>query len=108
MSQTRFIYLIHFDQPFKHARHYLGSAKNLESRLHDHRIGGSKCAKLMRAVNGAGIGWSVSRFWRGGRIDERRLKSLGGAARICPVCTPGTKAGSIVQAYRPRKRVEAA
>lgn len=106
MSQTRFIYLIHFDQPFKHAKHYLGSAFNLEDRLHDHRVGGSKCARIMHAVNKAGIGWKVSRFWRGGRADERRLKNRGGATRLCPICTPGTTAGGFVRAYRPRKPVE--
>ena len=78
----------------------------LEDRLHDHRTGGSKCARLMHAVNKAGIGWKVARLWRGGRTDERRLKTLGGAARLYPICTPGTKRGATVPAYRPRKMPE--
>lgn len=106
MSQTRFIYLIHFDQPFKHARHYIGSALRLEDRLHDHKTNGAKCARLLVAVNNAGIGWKVARYWRGGRADERRLKNRGGAARLCPICNPGTKEGSFVPGYRPRNEIE--
>lgn len=106
MSQTRFIYLIHFDQPFKHAKHYVGSALRLEDRLHDHRTGGSKCARLMHAVNKAGIGWKVARLWKGGRTEERRLKNNGGMTRLCPICTPGTTRGSFVPAFRPRKAPE--
>lgn len=106
MSQTRFIYLIHFDQPFKHAKHYLGSTSNLEQRLGAHRAGGSESARLLHAVKLAGIGWTVARLWRGGRTEERRLKNLGGATRLCPVCTPGTKWGAFVPAFRPRKPID--
>lgn len=76
MSQTKFIYLIHFDQPFKHAKHYIGSAVDLEHRLNEQ--------------------------------DERRLKNRGGAARLCPICNPGTKAGRYIRGYRPRKHAEGA
>ena len=33
------VYLIHFDEPFQHARHYLGYTKNLDTRLAAHRAG---------------------------------------------------------------------
>ena len=33
MSATTVVYLIHFDAPYKHAQHYLGSAIDLEARL---------------------------------------------------------------------------
>lgn len=108
MSQTKFIYLIHFDQPFKHAKHYIGSAVDLEHRLNEHRTSAPKCANLMRVVNAAGITWRVARLWRGGRADERRLKNCGGAARLCPICNPGTTSGRFVRSYRPRKSIEAA
>jgi predicted GIY-YIG superfamily endonuclease len=32
----RTIYLLHFERPFGHARHYLGSAEDLEARLTEH------------------------------------------------------------------------
>ena len=89
MSATRFIYLIHFDQPFKHAKHYIGSALDLDARLQEHRT--QSGARLMAVVNKAGITWRLARAWRGGRKDERRLKTMGGASRLCPICTPGMR-----------------
>lgn len=31
------VYLIHFDQPYQHTRHYIGSTTDLERRLKEHR-----------------------------------------------------------------------
>ena len=31
------VYLLHFDQPYQHARHYIGSTMDLERRLPEHR-----------------------------------------------------------------------
>ena len=80
------IYLIHFDRPFRHARHYLGWSSNFTRRLGHHRRGTG--ANLLKHVNAAGIGWRVVRTWTGDRHLERRLKSQGGHARLCPVCSP--------------------
>jgi hypothetical protein len=55
------VYLIHFDHPFKHARHYLGWASDLPARLQAHR--GGTGGRLLRAVNNAGITWEVVRTW---------------------------------------------
>jgi predicted GIY-YIG superfamily endonuclease len=33
------VYLLHFDRPYKRARHYLGFAEDLERRLELHRAG---------------------------------------------------------------------
>lgn len=78
------VYLLHFDAPFGHARHYLGWASNLDARLEHHERGTG--ANLLRHVRAAGIGWSLARTWQGDRHLERRLKNRGGAARVCPVC----------------------
>lgn len=86
------VYLIHFETPYEHAGHYLGSTEDLPRRLHEHRT--NRGAKLLAAVNRAGISYSVVRTWKGGAFEEYRLKNLGGKARICPVCTPGTTAGT--------------
>lgn len=79
------VYLIHLDEPYKHARHYLGFTLNLQARIKLHR---SNCgAKLLRAVNRAGIGWTVVRTWEGGRPLESALKRQKNAPRLCPVCS---------------------
>lgn len=78
------VYLIHLDQPFRHARHYLGWTLNLERRLAQHRAGTG--AKLLRAVNRHGIGWEVVRLWPGGPELEQTLKALKNSPRLCPVC----------------------
>jgi len=89
--QTNVVYLIHFDRRFQHAGHYLGSAVDLEARLAQHKTGSG--ARLMGVVNRAGISWRCVRAWVGDRATERRLKNIGGAARLCPVCTPTNRRG---------------
>lgn len=81
------VYLIHFDTPYHHAKHYLGSAVDLEARIAAHRAGTG--ARLLEVVNDAGIGWHVVRVWTGaGRKFEAQLKRYRHAARLCPVCNP--------------------
>lgn len=89
------VYLLHFDRPYKHARHYLGFAENLERRLAEHRRADPGCYhRLMIVIHAAGIGFTLARTWNGGRELERRLKRHGGATRLCPLCTPhGTRGG---------------
>lgn len=88
------IYLIHFDQRFGHAGHYLGWAKNLEARVAHHRKGTG--ARLLQVVNQAGIDWNVVKTWQGDRHLERRLKNRGGASRLCPACQAIAKGESVV------------
>jgi predicted GIY-YIG superfamily endonuclease len=78
------VYLLHFDRNFSHARHYLGSTDDLGRRLAQHRRGDG--AKLMAAINRAGIDFKVARVWRGGRQLERQLKKRHGGPRLCPIC----------------------
>lgn len=78
------VYLIHFDEPYYHARHYLGYSADLEGRIRSHRL--SRGAKLLRAVNAAGIGWQVVRVWEGGYDLEQMLKAWHNAPRLCPIC----------------------
>lgn len=78
------VYLLHFDQPYKHACHYIGSALNLRSRLTQHAMG--QGARLMEVITAAGITWQLVRTWQGDRKLERRLKNRKHAALLCPVC----------------------
>jgi hypothetical protein len=81
------VYLLCFDRPFAHARHYLGWASpgHLGLRLSHHEAGTG--ANLLRHVAKAGIGWPLARTWPGDRSRERRLKQRG-HSRCCPICRP--------------------
>lgn len=85
------VYLLHLDEPFGHARHYLGYASpgNLHARLAHHAAGSG--ANLLRHVAKAGIGWQLARTWTGSRSRERQLKARG-HSRACPVCRPELEA----------------
>jgi len=80
------IYLLHFQKPYKHARHYIGYTDDLKTRLARHRAGNG--ARLIQVINQAGIDWRLVRLWKGSRTDERRLKNIKNAPRLCPICNP--------------------
>lgn len=86
------VYLVHFEQPYEHALHYVGycgSITGLPSRMQYHRTG--RGSRLLKAVTEAGIAWSVVRVWPDAdRNYERRLKGHAGT-RYCPACA-GEKA----------------
>lgn len=78
------VYLLHSGQPYKHAKHYLGWACDLDARLAQHA--GGTGARLLQVTRDAGIGWQLARTWPGGRHRERPLRKQGGRTRMCPVC----------------------
>jgi predicted GIY-YIG superfamily endonuclease len=82
MSGT--VYLLHFDRPYKHARHYTGWTEDLPARLAAHRAGHG--ARLLAVITAAGIGFELARTWQGGKARERQIKRQGGASRHCPLC----------------------
>jgi hypothetical protein len=98
-GQAGVVYLLHFDRPYKHARHYLGwtAAGHLDSRIAAHRSG--QAARLMAVVEAAGIGFELARTWPGGRTRERQIKRQGGASRCCPMCgvRPRPAAAAVVR-----------
>ena len=85
-------YLLHFNKPYRHARHYLGITTNLAWRLRRHSKGTG--ARLLRAVKADGVKWRIAREWEEAdkpedltwREFEKRLKARGGHARLCPIC----------------------
>lgn len=79
-------YLLHFSQPYKHAKHYLGTAQDLPERLRQHNAG--QAARLTQVVVQAGIQLTLARTWPGGYEQERRLKRQKNGPRLCPVCNP--------------------
>lgn len=83
------IYLVHFERPFRHAKHYLGwTGGSLAERFARHRSLAPlrRGSALLRAVFAAGIEFKVVRTWKGDRNRERRMKNDGHSARVCPVC----------------------
>jgi predicted GIY-YIG superfamily endonuclease len=90
------VYLIHFEQPYQHARHYLGfvdgGEAELERRLECHRRGSG--ARLMAVITQAGIDWVLARTWPDAtRTQERRFKKNGASTRLCPICRAQKDAG---------------
>lgn len=111
------IYLIHLDQPMKHARHYLGFAIDLDARIETHRRGIAESCSFMRAVHKAKITWSVVRTWKGSRDLEKKLKCRrprkdgsrtrgGSMTRHCPLCRERVRA--VARDYMRRRRAAAA
>jgi hypothetical protein len=86
-------YLLCFDQPYCHARHYVGwsEAGQLDRRLTEHTTG--RGARLMAVITAAGITTTLTRQWDGAdRYFERLLKvRWHGAGDLCPRCTPGNR-----------------
>jgi predicted GIY-YIG superfamily endonuclease len=80
------VYLIHFDTPYSHARHYTGWTRDLDARLAQHQAG--RGARLMEVITDAGISWHVARTWPGDRTRERAIKDRHEAPKLCPDCTP--------------------
>jgi hypothetical protein len=86
------VYLLHFDRPYRHARHYLGYSRDLQTmheRIDAHynaTPGDGKSHRLMQVIREAGISFTLARVWpEGTREDERRMKQRGHARR-CPLC----------------------
>jgi predicted GIY-YIG superfamily endonuclease len=86
MKNQGTIYLLHFSEAFKHAKHYVGFATDLPSRLAEHANGTG--ARLLQVITEAGLSFELARTWNGTRKGERRIKNRGGATRICPLCNP--------------------
>lgn len=80
------VYLLHFAEPYKHAKHYMGFTEDLDARLDHHRAGTG--SRLMEVITKAGIGFEVARTWPGDRKLERKLKNRKDAPKLCPVCNP--------------------
>jgi predicted GIY-YIG superfamily endonuclease len=80
------VYLLHFDQKFKHAQHYIGYTSGpVKKRIEEHRSGNG--ARLIQVITQQGIGFSVAKTWHGkSRRFERQLKNRHGANKFCPIC----------------------
>ena len=79
------VYLLHFSPPYKHARHYIGFAYRINTRLAAHRNGTG--ARLCQVAVGNGSELIKARVWEGkDRTFERRLKNYKKSSVLCPYC----------------------
>jgi predicted GIY-YIG superfamily endonuclease len=79
------VYLIHFEEKFKHAQHYLGYADNIQNRINRHKS--SRGATLIKFVLAAGIKINLVRVWQDkDREFERKLKNRSHIPKLCPIC----------------------
>lgn len=86
------LYLLHFDPPFRHARHYLGfsegdSAGQVSVRVNRHIAGNG--AKLTKHAVESGCELIHVLTMPGGRNEERRIKKSHNVPRLCPLCKAG-------------------
>lgn len=97
------VYLICFDRPYKHARHYLGWAKNIRQRISEHRNGTG--GRLLAVINEAGIEWKVVRVWKDAdRSVESRFKHSHDRVSLCPVCGEERRQKKLRQRNESRRR----
>jgi len=81
------VYVLHFDPPYRHARHYIGFTveKTPDRRLWQHLNG--RGSPLVKAAVAAGCEVRVAAFWRSGtRTFERWLKRRADVYKWCPCC----------------------
>ena len=79
------VYLIHFAEPYHHAKHYLGWSPEVQARFNAHLHG--KGARLTQVVHDNGIGMMLVRVWEDGdRKLERKLKNRH-SPQLCPICS---------------------
>lgn len=79
------VYLIHFDPPYKHAKHYLGFAEDVLPRVWAHQTGHG--ARLTQVAVDHGCNLVLARVWEDGdRKLERKLKRRKNAPKLCPIC----------------------
>jgi len=90
-QQPGVIYLLHFDQPYKHAKHYTGWTEDLLHRLDRHAAGNG--ARLSRSSGkpGSASPWSASaKAPARPNAPSRTPEALPGT---CPACTPHPRNG---------------
>jgi hypothetical protein len=86
-GQPGVIYMLHFDRPYRHARHYVGWTEDLFDRLDAHANGHG--ARLVAVIWHAGIGFTLIRICEGTRHRERAIKHAGGATGTARPASPG-------------------
>lgn len=81
------VYLLCFDTPYKHSKHYCGWGKNVHTRVDAQLQNKRTAAKFVKVVHRAGIKIHLARLWTGAdRKFERKLKDSHNLKHYCPRC----------------------
>jgi len=89
------VYVIHFNQPYRHAKHYTGIAKNIKSRMREHASGNG--ARLLQVLKENNIGFKYSIIkefpdFSSAHTYEKYLKTkIKKPQRYCPICKEQNK-----------------
>lgn len=88
-NKKGYVYLLHFDEPYYHAKHYVGSTDDIEQRLIRHKNGNG--ARLIKVISDAGISFRLAKLWtfdniKEARLFEKALKHMKNTPRYCPEC----------------------
>lgn len=80
------VYVLHFDPPYKHARHYIGFCEGtVEKRFERHCNGNGN--PLVKAAKNAGSKITVAHVFEGAsRTFERQLKNRRDVCKWCKLC----------------------
>lgn len=84
------LYVIHFNTPYKHAKHYTGIALDVEKRITEHRKGtGARLTQVLKE-NNIDFSYTIIKEFNTfseAHLEERRLKRIvKNACRYCPIC----------------------
>ncbi len=84
------LYLLHFDPPYRHAKHYLGYTEDLANRFSLHLRG--RGSPLVKAAVNSGSTIVLVRIWpHDGNAEQEIKRVVGSRARLCPLCNPSAK-----------------
>jgi predicted GIY-YIG superfamily endonuclease len=113
------LYLLHLTPPYKHAKHYLGWAEDIDARVAEHRAGSSG-VRLVEAAVRAGCQLELVRTWPDATRDDERAKkatrtgkgfrprgsnSTGSRGRLCPLCKSRRKMAVLTSPEEPQTTV---
>lgn len=80
------VYILHFNVPLKHAKHYVGFSNDVDTRIQEHREGRSR-ARIMEVLAERKIDFVLARVFEGeGKAFERQLKKRKNTPKYCPIC----------------------
>ena len=83
-GQAGTVYVLHFEPAYRHARHYVGWARDVDARVAEHLAGAG--SPLVRAAVAAGVRVELVAELPGSRQLERRLKRWHKTGQFCPRC----------------------
>jgi len=93
-------YILHFNTPLAHARHYVGCSAHIRHRINQHNKGNG--SRITQVCVERGIEFVLARVFKGkDRKFERKLKRTHSVRDYCPLCM-----GDRVREYRPKPEKE--